>query len=92
MSATTGSYEVRVRIEDTADVYVGEAARAAMQDDARRQLHTSLYEAVKLYEAEFDQADIKAIGELTRPLTRALEAAKALQALAPLPEEADDDD
>lgn len=87
MSTTADDYEVRVRIEERADIYVGPRARAAMQDDAGRQLHTSIYDAVKVYEAKFDQADIKAITELIHPLTRALEAAKALQAMAPLPDD-----
>jgi hypothetical protein len=90
METTDNTYDVRVRIEDTADIYVGENAREAMQTDARRQLHEGIYDAEKLYEAEFDQTDIKQIGELIWPLRKALDAAKALQALAPLPPEDDD--
>jgi len=90
MDATGNSYEVRVRIEDMANIYVGERAREAMQDDAGRQLHRAIYEAERLYEQDFDRDDIATVGELITPLTAALAAAKALQALAPLPPETDD--
>lgn len=87
----TDSYDVLVRIEDSASIYVGEQARAAMEADALRQLHEGIYDAVKLYEAEFDPSDIKQVGEIVWPLKKALDAAKALQALAPLPPDDDGD-
>lgn len=90
METTDNTYDVRVRIEDTANLYVGSLACAAMQDDALRQLHEAIYDAQRLYEAQFDHADIKQVGELIWPLRKALDAAKALQALAPLPPEDDD--
>lgn len=91
MEATDNTYDVRVRIEDTANIYVGEKAREAMQDDARRQLHTGIYEAQAAYEATgFDQTDLETLRGVVWPLTRALDAVKALQALAPLPPDPDD--
>jgi hypothetical protein len=87
--ATTDTYDVRVRIEDEANIYVGDEARAAMQRDARRQLLVAIGEAEELNQ-ELDSTDLAQVSELIWPLQRALDAAKALRALAPLPDEDDD--
>lgn len=86
VDATNETYDVRVRIEDEANIYVGDEARAAMQRDARRQLLVAIEEAQELNDV-LDSTEIKQISELVWPLQRALDAAKALRALAPLPPE-----
>lgn len=89
METLDNTYDVRVRIEDEANIYVGDEARAAMQRDARRQLLVGIDQAQELNQ-ELDSTDLAQVSELIWPLQRALDAAKALRALAPLPDEDDD--
>lgn len=82
----TETYDVQVRIEDEATIYVGDEARAAMQRDARRQLLVGIEEALELHQ-EYDSTDLRQVNDLVWRLQRALDAAKALRALAPVPDE-----
>lgn len=86
---TEGDYEVQVRIEDSANLYVGEMARAAMQVDAMQHLNAGLTEALAVSESGIDVKDMGQINDVVWSLDRALGAAKALRALAPLPDEDD---
>lgn len=90
MKSTDNTYDVRVRIEDEANIYVGDEARAAMQRDARRQLSVGIEQALELYQ-EYDSTNLAQVSELVWELQRALDAAKALRALAPVPDEDDGD-
>lgn len=82
----TDTYDVRVRIEEVADLYVGEAAREAIQADANRQCDQRLVEANRLW-ADLDVTDIDAVKAFAYELARANDAANALIALAPIPDD-----
>ena len=88
MATSETTYDIRVRIEGTDDLYVSEESRAQMQNDAQNQLADHIGRGQELFEADdFDASDLEKCKELATQLNYAYESARALVALSPLPDD-----
>jgi hypothetical protein len=76
------TYDVRLRVEEYANLYVGDEARAVMQRDAMEQLEDWQAKAEVAAE-DLDVSSLDDCKALESALTFALGAAKALVALTP---------
>lgn len=80
--------EVRVKVEDARQIYVGPSAIEAIRGDANRQADEHLRAAVELWD-DLDVSDLEAVKEVQFKLGMAQDAISALVYLAPVPEDDD---
>jgi elongation factor P--beta-lysine ligase len=83
------TYDVHLQVEEYANLYVGEEARALLQRDAVEQLEKWQAKAHGAAEG-LDVSSLEACKELESALSFALGATKALVALTPPAEEPDE--
>lgn len=81
--------EIRVKVEDAREIYVGPAAIEAIRAEANRQADTHLRAAIELWD-DCDVEDLEEVKQVAFKLSMAQDAISALLHLAPVPDEVDE--